>query len=288
MSDIRILIAESGSTKTNWSWHPDSVFSSLGLNPMVLSEAEIGEELLATVAPILAQNELSFDVLYFYGAGCAKGEAQIKMQKVLQRYLGNRVERIVVESDIWAAIRATCQNESGFTCILGTGSNSCFYDAKTDAITAQVMSLGYILGDEGSGFALGKALLKAYLYNTLPIELKIALEQAYPMVLDANFLFEIFAQTRPNRYVASFAHFYAQEAKHPFIQKLVTKELRIFIEDILLLYKDIKLYPIHFIGSIAYYWKDILLSLGTEYELHFDKIYNDPLKALWAYHQHKK
>lgn len=280
-----ILIAESGATKTDWSWEEGSAFQSTGLNPVLLTEAQIIMDLTNTILPLINEKNLIFEELYFYGAGCSQGEAQNKMTIALRKVLGHRVKKIIVQSDIWAAIRATCQNESGFCCILGTGSNSCFYDAQKDAITEQMPSLGYMLGDEGAGYALGKALIKTYLYRKLPQDLVFSLEREYGMVKESHFISEIYHQAKPNKYIASFARFLFMHRHHKFVQDLVKKELSIFVEDILLQYAQIQAYPIHFVGSIAYYWQDILKQIGKQYHLQFGKIYAAPLDALWLYHK---
>lgn len=283
---MSILIAESGSTKTDWSWSEKESFQSIGFNPMLLTEIQIINDLSNTILPFLNKKDFKFDELYFYGAGCAKGEAQAKMEKALYAVLGHRVNKIYVQSDIWAAIRATCREQSGYCCILGTGSNSCFYDAHLDAITEQVPSLGYILGDEGAGFSLGKALIKAYLYKKLPVDLVLSLEREYGIVKENNFLFDIYNQTKPNQYLAQFSRFLALHKEHSFVQYIVKKEITLFVEDILLNYTHIHKYPIHFVGSIAFHWQEILIEICKQNNLNIGRIYAAPLEALWSYHQH--
>ena len=184
-----------------------------------------------------------------------------------------------------AACMASAGKEPGICSILGTGSNSCFYDGAT--IREQLPSLGYILGDEGSGNAIGKQLIKDYFYKDMPLDIAERLE-AYTNMTRAHILKEVFEGRAPNRYLASFAKFCAKEQNHEYINSLLKTIFSTFFEKNLLKYQYIYSYPCNFIGSIAFYFKPILTSLLQTHNLIPGKFLQSPFPTLQNYFQDRK
>lgn len=282
---MRKLVADSGSSKTDWHWAADQKISTIGLNPMVMSKNDMIAELQNTLIPSLKSQNMHFDVLYFYGAGCASGEAQQKMQDTLELVLADFVSKIYVFSDIWAAIRATCGTSSGFCAILGTGSNSCLYDADTDSISAQIPAMGYLLGDEGGGYTLGRELLQAFFYRQMPQNLADAFAHDFPQINQPNFLAQIYGSPRPNQAIAQFAQFLAAHAQNDFVQQLVRRNFDQFFQNRLLAYPQIQQLPLHFIGSIAAVWSHQLQQTAQQYQINIGNIIASPFPNLWFHHQ---
>jgi glucosamine kinase len=282
---MRRLVADSGSTKTDWQWAEEQKVSTIGLNPMILSQDDMLTSLQKELIPKLESQNAYFDELYFYGAGCAGDEALQKMEQTLARALQKFVQKIYVFSDIWAAIRATCGASSGFCAILGTGSNSCLYDADTDSISAQIPALGYLLGDEGGGYTLGRAVLQAFFYRQMPDNLARQFVQAFPQVSQSDFLAQIYASLRPNQAIAQFARFLADHAQDEFAQSLVRHNFDQFFQHRLLAYPQIHQLPLHFVGSIAAVWAQELRQVAHKYKINIGNIIASPFPNLWSYHQ---
>jgi len=276
-----ILIADSGSTTTEWvlldGQKPAKALRSVGLNPVVLTEESISNTLASAFTDDLKNQQVHH--IYFFGAGCWNAHYSNKIQRALQiRFLNATIQ---VKSDIWGAILATCGQKAGITCILGTGTNTCVYDGTQ--IVDTIPSLGYILGDEGSGTHLGKQLLRHYFYRELPKPLEILFVKEYQ--LDKSQVIEkVYKQTGANRYLASFTPFLSTHIAHPFIRNLVKKSFNEFLERHLLKYTQSNNYPIHFVGSIAYHFKSILAACATEKKLQIGKIIQQPINELVYYY----
>lgn len=279
-----LLIADSGSTKTAWRWAADVGVATDGLNPMTLSSAAIVATIRKQLLPTLAAEKLADFRLYFYGAGCGGGESAQKMKLALAEVLPTASDKIHVFSDIYAAIYATCGLSAGVCSILGTGSNSCIYDAKSQKIAAQIPALGYLLGDEGSGVALGRALLQAYFYEQLPKEMAEELRRIYPILLEPDFLAQLYAAARPNQFLAQFARCLPEFKSLPVVQNIVRQCLSAFFQLRLLPYKSGEL-ACHFVGSIAFAWRDILAELCHAYQLPLGRVMASPFPQLWDFHQ---
>ena len=275
-----MLIADSGSTKTDWCVILDNTpikrIGTKGLNPFFQSEEEIQQELTHSLLPQLPEGTI--DSVYFYGAGCTPEKAP-----TLRRAIADSlpvVGNIKAYSDMLAAARGLCGREAGITCILGTGSNSCFYDGKE--IVNHISPLGFILGDEGSGAVLGKLLVGDILKNQLSPAIKeVFLTQfdlTVPEIID-----RVYRQPFPNRFLASLSPFIAQHLEEPGIRQLVLGSFIAFLRRNVMQY-DYTQYPAHFIGSVAHCYKEILQEAAQETGIRIGKILQSPMEGLIQYH----
>ena len=275
-----MLIADSGSTKTDWCVILDNTpikrIGTKGLNPFFQSEEEIQQELTHSLLPQLPEGTI--DSVYFYGAGCTPEKAP-----TLRRAIADSlpvVGDIKAYSDMLAAARGLCGREAGITCILGTGSNSCFYDGKE--IVNHISPLGFILGDEGSGAVLGKLLVGDILKNQLSPAIKeVFLKQfdlTAPEIID-----RVYRQPFPNRFLASLSPFIAQHLEEPGIRQLVLGSFIAFLRRNVMQY-DYTQYPAHFIGSVAHCYKEILQEAAQETGIRIGKILQSPMEGLIQYH----
>ena len=276
-----IIIADSGSTKTDWKIVENqgqiSHVGSIGFNPVLIDTELIINE-LRNIFPEKKTNE-KVKAVYYYGAGCWNEEMCLVVKKALVVIFPKA--KIEVNNDLLGAAKAVCGNFPGIACILGTGANSCSYDGKK--ILDSVPALGYILGDEGSGAYLGKQLIRSYFYRELPVELKEKLEAQYD-ISKKNILKKIYSNKAGNRYLASYARFLVEEKEDPYCKKLIETSFDIFIKRHVLKYKDIRNLPIHFIGSIAYFLQDILKETVENNQLNFGKIIRQPIDGLVDFH----
>jgi len=186
-----------------------------------------------------------------------------------------------VNTDLLAAARAVCGNQKGIACILGTGSNSCYYNGKK--IIKNSPGLGYVLGDEGSGAYLGKKVIQHFLYNTFDEDLMLRFKKQFNT--SANEILEhVYKMPQPNRYLASFTIFLAENRDHYMIENIIEDGLNDFFFTHLYKYRESWLYPISFVGSVAYGFKDVLKSLCATYELEVGNIIKQPMDGLVEYH----
>ena len=282
MKQSTYLIAYSGSTKTDWlvatSGKSPVRLHSSGLNPFYQTKDEVLEIIEKEVIPYIYN---TIDQVFFYGAGCADKATSRPIYDALAEIIPS-AEIIEVASDMLAAARGLCQNEPGIACILGTGANNTFYDGNK--MVHSIGSLGFWLGDEGSGSYLGKTLLVHFLQNELPEDLHKQFEESYPGTNRLAVLEKVYRQPFPNRYFATFSHFISKNIHHPFIYKLVSDAFTLFIEKYILKHKDAEKYPIHFTGSIAFYYQDILKSVLEKKGLTPGKILKSPMETLFDYH----
>ncbi|MBB6612934.1 hypothetical protein H7F15_17975 [Pontibacter sp. Tf4] len=277
-----VLIADSGSTKTDWNiltaTNVLEHVQTIGFNPMYQDAEEIYSELEKTLLPQLTHKAPA--AIYFYGAGCSSPERNKRVSDALQRLFPE--SEVHIDHDLLSAARAACGHNPGIACILGTGSNSCLYDGSK--ITDNVPSLGFLLGDEGSGAYMGKLLLRAYFYRELPDELAQSLKNTYHLSKD-TFLDTLYGADVPSRYIATFARFMHDKRKHPVIKEMIYENFELFFERHVLKYKDHTKLPVNFVGSIAYYFADILKSAARKYGLHVGTIIQSPSEGLISYHQ---
>ena len=274
-----ILIADGGSTKTEWCVADQGKevqrIITKGMNPYFQSEEEISNEIQTVLIPEL--KTATFDVLYFYGAGCLPEKIPM-MERALGKHLD--VKTIVVNSDMLGAAHGLSGKNPGIVCILGTGSNSCYYDGEQ--ITANVSPLGFILGDEGSGAVLGKLMVGDILKNQMPDGLKEKFLQQFDLT-PAMIIERVYRQPFPNRFLASLSPFLAQNIEIPEIRALVLNAFKAFLN------RNVKQYDyqnnkVHFIGSIAYYYKEILNEAILECGMQPGSIVQAPMEGLVAYH----
>jgi len=277
-----LLIADSGSTKTAWRLVDKNKkiehFHTEGLNPYFKSHGEIIEEISNSLLPYFPK-DVKVKNVFFYGAGCSSKEKCDMIKDALLHCFPAAL--ITVEHDILGAARATCANTEGIVCILGTGSNSCFYDGKK--ITTVIGGLGYILGDEGSGAHLGKSLLSAYLNRELPEDLKKEFDTVYRLnkeEIDKR----VYEKPLANRFLASFSRFIGEHKQHPFFQQMVEECLDTFLLKHVCRYPNFKSKPVHFVGSVAYYYSEILKKTALKKEIIAGKILAYPVEELVLYH----
>ena len=276
-----ILIADSGTTKTEWCIITDNgTTESLitpGINPFY-QEAE-------NITSIL-QREFTaakkFDAIYFYGAGCINLEKQHIVRKSLLQIF--ETSNIFIGSDLLAAAHSLCQDQPGVACILGTGSNSCYYNGSE--IEANVSPLGFILGDEGSGAVLGKKLVGDILKKQLPQILINEFFETYQTTA-AEILENVYKKPFPSRYLANYTKFLSKNINHPEIENIVVSSFREFVTRNLLQYPGIKRTPIHFTGSIAFYFEVQLRKAIEEQHLVLGNIERAPMNGLIKYHNSK-
>lgn len=272
------LIADSGSTKTAWAVaeNPMHVIKTDGVNPIFMDSDAIENTLRTQLLPNLSQ---TITEVYFYGAGCANQEKNDVVKQALQAVFGDI--KIEIASDLLGAARGLCGHQDGIACILGTGSNSCLY--KNGNISWNVPALGFILGDEGSGAVLGKLLMGNLFKNQLPNEVKKDFEQTYGLSM-MDVIEKVYRGPLPNRFLASFGPFIAQHIAVPEMYNMVYDALESFIIRNVKQYPYMEL-PVHFTGSIAYYFADILGKIASKHNIHIGNITKDPLQGLIAYHQ---
>jgi len=274
-----ILIADSGSTKTEWCVAEQGkqvqCIITKGMNPYFQSEDEMSDEIQSVLIPEL--KTATFDALYFYGAGCLPEKIPM-MQRTLGKHLD--VKTIEVNSDILAAARGLSGKNPGIVCILGTGSNSCFYDGEK--VVGNVSPLGFILGDEGSGAVLGKLLVGDILKNQLPAGLKEKFLQQFNLT-PAMIIERVYRQPSPNRFLASLAPFLAQNMDVPEIRSLALNAFKAFLNRNVKQY-DYQQHKVHFAGSIAYYYKELLEEAICECGMQLGNIVQSPMEGLVSYH----
>lgn len=277
-----ILIADSGSTKTAWCLVEDGrikqQIKTKGINPFFQSEEEIQEEIGKGLIPYLPTHRMG--EVHFYGAGCAFPDKLAIIHRVITSHF--EVSREVeVNTDMLAAARSLCGHLPGIACILGTGSNSCHYDGRD--IVENVSPLGFILGDEGSGAVLGRVLVGNILKNQLPTEMKNEFLNQYGLSA-SEIIDKVYRHPFPNRFLASLSPFLAQHIDVPEIRRLVLESFKDFLKRNVMQY-DYNQYPVHFTGSVAFYYKDILRQATQEMEIELGNISQSPMEGLVKYHQ---
>lgn len=275
-----ILIADSGSTKTEWSLVEKGqsvrqVITS-GTNPYFQTQDEIDEEIKKALWPVIESYPV--EAVYFYGAGCAFPEKNRIIAEVMQHYLPVPVE---VFSDLMGAARSLCGNEKGIACILGTGSNSCLYDGVE--IIRHTSPLGYVLGDEGSGAVLGKQLVSDCLKRQLPADLCEKFLTQYALTPEIV-LERVYKQPFPNRFLASLSRFLFENITEQPIYNIVYNSFRSFLIRNVMTYEECEHYPIHCTGSIAYYYREVLKAAAISLHLTIGKVEKTPMPGLITYH----
>jgi len=273
-----VLIADSGSTKTDWKLVDKSEeysFQTKGINPFYMNDQEIELELKNMVVPQLKKSP---DEVYFYGAGIIS-EQKNRMEKILSKSFKNA--SIEAESDLLAAARALCGNQKGIACIIGTGANSCLYDGEK--IIDNIPPLGFIQGDEGSGAVLGKKLVTMYLKRELPKNIADAFHKEYDLDV-SDILKKVYKEAFPNRFLANFTKFIYQHISDELIYQMVYNSFNEFLVRNVFKYEDYQKRTLHFVGSVAFYFKEILIEIANEHELKIGNIIRSPMNNLVKYH----
>jgi N-acetylglucosamine kinase-like BadF-type ATPase len=278
---MMILIADSGSTKTDWciaeKSHPLQTIQTSGINPYFQSKEEICEQLILELFPHIEVDKKEIGEVYFYGAGCAFEKVEI-VKGAIESLMN--VPVVEVHSDLLAAARGVCGRQAGIACILGTGSNSCFYDGQH--IVKNISPLGYMLGDEGGGAVLGKLLVGDLLKDMMPEELKDKFLKQYELT-PAQIIDRVYRQPFPNRFLAGLSPFLAENIHEPAIYALILNSFKSFIVRNVMKY-DYQTWPVHFTGSIAYYYQDILAEAAAETGIRMGIVSKSPLQGLVVFH----
>ena len=274
------LIADSGSTKAAWcllDGKKKKKIVTQGISPYFLSALQIQEILEKELLPAL--KHIQPDIIHYYGTGCSN-PANIKtVKQALKKVFP--MAKINVDHDLMGAAKALCGDEKGVACILGTGSNSCYYNGKK--IVNNSPGLGFILGDEGSGAYLGKKVIQYYMYKTFDPELMDRFDAKYNTnaieILDA-----VYKQPMANRYLANFTEFLVENRGHFMIENIIEDSLNDFFFTHICKYRESWTLPIHFIGSVAYGFKDVVKEMCHSYELQIGKVLQQPMDGLIKYH----
>lgn len=277
-----VIIADCGSTKCDWllvhGERDQQLENTVGFSPFFHTTAEIEEILKTQLLPKIKPGEVT--QVWFYGTGVHDEHRGEIVAAALRNVFPNA--GVEVEHDLLASARATCRHSAGIACILGTGSNSCYYDGKK--ILDNVTSLGWLLGDEGSGTHLGKALLRAWFYRELPTDLNAAFNAAYPEGPDA--IKDRVYEKGANAYLASFTRFLGDHLQHPYIQKLVADSLGEFLDRHVCKYSGYQHVPVHFVGSIAHHFQQVLEKCMEERKLQLGVVIRKPIYPLAEFHLH--
>ena len=277
-----ILIADSGSTKTDWCVVENGVLVqqifTKGTNPFFQSEEEISNEIATALLPELKTDE--FDAVYFYGAGCGFPDKIEIVHRAISKQLkvkGN----VEVATDMLAAARGLCGREAGIACIMGTGSNSCYYDGEN--IVANVSPLGFILGDEGSGACLGKLMVGDLLKNQMTPELKEKFLKQFNLT-PADIIDRVYRKPFPNRFLASLSPFLAQNINEPCVHELVLNSFKAFFKRNIMQYENFQNLKVNLIGSVAFYYKEVLAEAAEAMGIQLGTIIQSPMEGLIKYH----
>ncbi|MEO8172864.1 MAG: N-acetylglucosamine kinase [Sediminibacterium sp.] len=276
-----ILIADSGATKCQWALVQNGkskVITTQGISPYFLTGGQISDLLSKELIPKLKKAPITH--VYFYGTGLANADNAAIVKKVLKELFPKT--KIEVQTDILAAARSLCGKKKGIACNLGTGTICCYYDGKKVVKTSP--GLGYVLGDEGSGTYLGKKVIQYYLYNTYDEELRARFEKRF-QTTQKEILDRVYKQPLANRYLASFAIFLAENRGHYMIENIIEDGLNDFFFTHLYKFRESWTMPIHFTGSIAFGFRDVLKELCSTFELELGKVIKSPMQGLIAYHQ---
>lgn len=274
------LIADSGATKCEWCLINNGkkkTFLTQGISPYFLSGEQIVTLLQKELMPKL--KNVVVDELHYYGTGLSNPNNVKIVKKSLKKLFP--FARIEANTDLLAAARALCGKKKGIACILGTGSNSCFYNGKK--ILKNSPGLGFILGDEGSGAYLGKKVIQYYLYHTFDDDLMSRFDAKFTTTT-VEILENVYKKPMANRYLASFAIFLAENRGHYMIENIIEDGLNDFFFNHLYKYRESWILPINFIGSVAFGFKDILQELCNTYELELGNILQKPMDGLVKYH----
>ena len=286
-----ILIADSGSTKTDWRLIDDKKqihqFATQGINPYFLTSDEIANLLESELIPQMSFKTLNlpagqagFELLiYFYGAGCASDSKKQIVQTALSKIFPEA--NVIVETDLLGAARSVCGSHEGITAILGTGANTCYYDGNK--IVENTPSLGYVLGDEGSGAHIGKTFIQAYLNKEMPQELSNRFYERFKLGKD-EILDAVYKQPMPNRFLASFSKFIYQNLKEQFVVNLVADCFGQFFDKHICKYAKHKEVKLSCVGSVAFYYSNILRAVALNKGVTIDKIIETPIAGLTLYH----
>ena len=288
------LIIDAGSTKMEWILMEGNVvksrFMTEGFNPNY-SDRQCLENIINLVetrliaspnndCPVSRRDEsTSLQAMHYYGTGCGNPQNCQMIKEVFQNHFPNA--EIHVTHDLMAACHAVLGHEKGIACILGTGSNACVYDGEK--LVDKAVSLGYLVGDEGSGMHIGKEVLRAYFYGFMPEDLRRQFEAKYHLELK-DFIQHLYHEAQPSKYLASFAEFAGEYKAHPYVQGLVKGCFKAFVEAFILRFDECRSLKVGFVGSVAYYFNDALEETLADCGLTLGKVLKAPAEGLVRYY----
>lgn len=279
---MSILIADSGSTKTDWVLldHNKKIIQiqTIGFNPYFQSSEEISNEIKTTLIPALKDYVGTISHISFYGAGCSSTDKINVVKQALFLAFGN--VQLEVNHDLLAAARALCGKEKGIACILGTGSNSCLYNG--DKIVENVPSVGYFFGDHGSGATIGRMFIQHYFDGKLPSHLKVAFEKAgyhREVILES-----IYKKPMPSKYLANVVKFLTNYSSDTYVKDLIKNCFLDFFDAQVSKYTDAKNLPVNSVGSVGFHYKELLADAAKEKGFMIGNIIKSPIDGLIKYH----
>jgi len=278
-----ILIADGGSTKADWialNTNKEEVFRvrTLGLNPAIVPQEELSSRIVNMFQLMHIKEEVT--EIHFYGAGCGTPKPIEILKSILESIFVNA--KVFIAEDMLAAVYAASGKEPALVCILGTGSNSCYYNGEQmEMMTA---SLGYILMDEASGNYFGKKLIVDYFYHKMPKKIADKFRNEFDLDID-HIKKNLYRAPNPNMYLATFAKFMFEFKEEKYIKKIIKKGFQEFFKYRILPYNKTAETPIYFIGSIAYYFRDILEKVAQKNNLVITDVIQRPIDNLLTYHK---
>jgi len=277
-----VAIVDSGSTKSDWVILDEfkNVFlktETIGFNPNFISRELIVPEIEKNKSLTSVKNSIT--KIYFYGSGCGVKQNCDTIEEEVGKVFINA--KISVREDLAAAAFAAYNGKPAIVCIMGTGSNSCYFDGEN--LKIKLPSLGILIGDEGSGSAIGKQLVRRFFMQKLPQDLHEEFENTYHLTIEEA-LKNMYHSTRPNAFLADFNKFVVERKDHPYFVQMVSEEMKNFFEYQVIPYEESRESEINFIGSIAYYYENILRSVASELQLNVGHVVQKPIESLVNYH----
>ena len=278
-----ILIADGGSTKVDWiALDSDNTETfrarTLGLNPAVVDAVELRNRIVNMFQLMSIKDEVT--AIHFYGAGCGTPTPIEILKKILESIFVNAT--VSIAEDMLGAVYAATGLNPALVCILGTGSNSCYFDGEK--VHMKTASLGYTLMDEASGNAFGKKLLQDFYYEKMPKQIAQKFQEQFELDIDIV-KFNLYRQPNPNMYLATFAKFMFDFKEEKYIKKIIKKEFQKFFDYRILPYQKTAETPIYFIGSIAFYFREILEKVAAKHQLKITGIIQRPIDNLVDFHK---
>ncbi len=280
-----IVVADSGSTKCDWilisSSGEEIKTQTMGFNPFFHDSALVASKISENHT--LMEHSEALSAAYFYGAGCSSDNRKKVIEVALRNVFPN-LQSCLVDHDLTGAAIATAEDTAGIACIMGTGSNSCYWDGKKAEELRP--ALGYVLGDEGSGSYFGKLLLVDWLYNRMPDDLQQEFTRQYDLTKEKIFR-SVYSEPNANVYLASFMPFASAHKDHKYIKQMIYKGLARFISIHVWCYPNFRDVPVHFVGSIAHYFSEQLELVAFNHNFTVGKVVKRPVRSLAQYHYKK-
>lgn len=278
-----IAIVDSGSTKSDWvvlEKEGEELFRThtIGFNPYFLGVPDIVKELKTNTSLLEIADNLTH--VFYYGTGCSAPYLTKTIEEALKKVFNKA--KLIIEHDLLGAAYAAYNGKPAIACILGTGSNACYFDGNN--LREENPSLAFILGDEGSGSNLGKRLLQAFFLKKMPKHLMRAFDERYGVSID-DLNQNVYKNKFANRYLASFSRFVSDHKYEPFMQKIVYDSLREFFINQVLPFPEARSSEINFVGSIAYYYEESLKSVAAEFHLNIGVVVRNPIDSIVQYHK---